>query len=590
MTRANIGRVLIVLSIMMILIPALALTACCMSPSCRSESDENAESYIFLEATVTTQEIAPSESINYEIIVRNLGDENITYYSPTPSSFALPSGWAISFSPETSLFIVADGYEVLTVTLSSPADAEANDIIELEIIGSTSNPNTQIIEADLTARVKQIFDISFHTASRVVLDSPLDTKTFGITVENNGNSDEHVELKITGIPSGLELSQESQEFIINNGETDSLTITMSPSSLLIVGEYKLNMSLYRINPAGMIWVSSQILWVEVRYSPDLYIDWEDIELSKYVPYRGEDVFINITVHNIGDSDARNFTISIFPITRWGSQLEHFDDVTIEFLGINSSTTIQLPWRAEPPAVNKIQVILDFEGTVQEKNEKNNNAELPVTIIYNPLPGNYTPEEDEYSISLISAVGIGILAGILIATCGFILTTEWGKFGLYRIISPFYTRVKKEDVLNHEVRELVYDYVQNHPGEHFRAILTKLHLTNGTLVHHLNTLERQEFIKSDRDGSFKRYYPTGRQFTEDVLEINGIQKKILDAVGTTPGITQKDLSIQLNTSPPTINYHVKALRGVRLINIKRDGKNTRCFPGHGMNGFYRGGVS
>ena len=115
------------------------------------------------------------------------------------------------------------------------------------------------------------------------------------------------------------------------------------------------------------------------------------------------------------------------------------------------------------------------------------------------------------------------------------------------------RVKKEEVLNHEVRELVYDYVQSHPGEHFRAILTKLGLTNGTLIHHLQTLERQNFIKSERDGPFKRFYPTGRNLTEDVLEINGIQMKILDTVKDNPGITQKDLSRLLDTSPPTINY-------------------------------------
>ena len=63
----------------------------------------------------------------------------------------------------------------------------------------------------------------------------------------------------------------------------------------------------------------------------------------------------------------------------------------------------------------------------------------------------------------------------------------------------------------------------------------------------------------------------------------------------PGTSNKELKLEKLfdlTSDfdvyTTINYHIKALRGVRLINIKRDGKNTRCFPGHSLNGWYRRG--
>jgi predicted transcriptional regulator len=364
---------------------------------------------------------------------------------------------------------------------------------------------------------------------------------------------------------------------------------MFPSSILTAGEYELALKLYRIQDTEKNEVVSRKLMVEIEYYPDLYISYGDIELSRYSPYSGEDITINVTIHNIGDSDARDVEVLISPITRHGSKIP-LDGIkqNIEFIGSENSTRLIIPWMAEPPAVNIIKVTIDPENAIGELDEENNEATLNIYIIPPPIhEKNETgPNIFEFTMPQISIIIIAaLMSGVAVAT---LVTTEYSKFMLFKLFLPFYTRVKKEEVLNHEVRELVYDYVQRNPGEHFRAILTKLGLTNGTLIHHLNTLERQNYIKSERDGPFKRFYPTGRQLTEDVLEINGIQMKILDAVNNEPGVTQKDLARLLQTSPPTINYHVKALHMGRLLNIKRDGKNTRCFPGEAINGFFRSG--
>jgi predicted transcriptional regulator len=164
----------------------------------------------------------------------------------------------------------------------------------------------------------------------------------------------------------------------------------------------------------------------------------------------------------------------------------------------------------------------------------------------------------------------------IAASAFMVSTEYGKYAALKMLIPLYSRVKREDVLNHEVREQVYDYVKEHPGDHFRSILTHLELTNGTLVHHLNTLEKKDFIRSERDGPYKRFYPIGTKISGEVLEINGLQGKILDVAAARPGITQKGLAKKLGASTPTINYHVKALRNSGLLKVKRDGKVTRCY--------------
>lgn len=586
MTHARFGSVSALFILIIIIISVLAISVSA-SPPCRCRSDDNPP-YVYLECIEDVQEVLPSDTITYSVIVHNLVDENITYTPPSPDSFSLPTGWIISFSPDSGMFIPVNKFKSLLVNLTAPSDAEANDKVDLKIIGTTSNPEAEIIPCEMHATVSQLYGSDFNLIDRIIFASPTEPKNLEVAITNTGNGDDRLAIELKDIPEGLTLSEEAQEFYIAPASTEHLTITMFPSSILTAGEYKLNISLYRISTMGRTWVSSQDLWVEVIYYPDLYVTPGDIETSKYQPTSGEDILINITINNIGDSDGRNIKVSIVPVTRFGSPLqEEINDQVIEFVGVDQSATISIPWKADKPAVNKIQVIIDPDDSIGELNEENNIAEYPIFIrSERNIPPDKETTSGEFSIVQISAVGIiALLCGIVAAT---FLSTEYGKFGALKLLLPFYTRVKKDEVLNHEVRELVYDYVRNHPGEHFRAILTKLQLTNGTLVHHLNTLERQEFIKSERDGPFKRFYPSGRQFTENVLEINGIQKKILDAISASPGITQKILAQQLQTTPPTINYHVKALREVRLINIKRDGKNTRCFPGNSLNGWYRRG--
>jgi predicted transcriptional regulator len=565
---------------------------CCLviagGQATNEEIGDNAETYIWLEVLNNDQEIQPSQKVTFEILAHNFGDEDLTYYPPNPSSISLPKDWVITFLPEAEISIPANMYHKLLVNLTAAADANANTIVEFTIYGSSSIQDAVIIPSELHTKVSQIYELQLSAPDKIAFSSPTDPKNFVISITNNGNGDDRVAIELNGIPNGLKLSAEAQEFIIGPISTEQLTITMFPSSELIAGEYDLILNLYRVKTIENELVSSQKIIVKTQYYPDLYISYGDIELSKYAPCSGEDVIINITIHNIGDSDARNFSVSITPVTRHGSKLGSITE-DINFLGMGDSKTIHIPWCADSPAINKLVVYSDSGNTIGELNESNNEAEYNIFIV-SPHPPNVKDDEPligEYTIIQVTAIAIiALLGGAAVTT---ILSTEYGKFALYKLAMPFYTRVKKEEVLNHEVRELVYDYVQTHPGEHFRSILTKLGLTNGTLIHHLNTLERQNFIKSERDGPFKRFYPTGRNLTEEVLEINGLQVKILDAVKSNPGLTQKDLARMLNTSAPTINYHVKALHMVRLLNLKRDGKNTRCFPGNSLNGWYRSGA-
>jgi len=599
MKGARITNILIPVIIIFIFFSTLISVTADSGFDSRAQVEDNAAVYIFLDINPDDkeQETTPSETITYRIVVRNLGDEDIVYYPPEVADLNLPQDWVATFKPENQLFIPADKASTLLFNLTSSSFAKAKTEIKTMVVGTTSIAEAKIIPLELKTTVTQLYGIEINTLDKIIFDSPVISKSLEIEISNTGNGEDRIALEITNIPSGLSISKEADEFIIGPGSKQYLTINLYPSSILTAGVYNLNISAYRVDEKTLTrtWVSSYELNLEVVYYPDLDISYGDIVLSKYSPQTGDDVLINITVHNIGDSDARNITVRVVPVTRFGSPIEdEFDDVSIDFLGLDKSTTISVPWHVDNAAINQLIVSIDPDNIIGELDENNNSAEYNLYIPPHSPPqgGNEKSSAYEFTLVHLSAVAIvSILAGVGLAS---FLITESGKFGLYKVFLPLsiplYTRVKKEEVLSHGVREEVYDYVKTHPGEHFRAILTKLGLKNGTLIHHLHTLERQEFIKSERDGPYKRFYPSGRQLTEDVLEINGIQKKILDAVKSTPGLTQKDLALMLETSAPTINYHVKALHDVRLLNIKREGKYTRCFPGESMNGWYKGGVA
>ena len=128
-----------------------------------------------------------------------------------------------------------------------------------------------------------------------------------------------------------------------------------------------------------------------------------------------------------------------------------------------------------------------------------------------------------------------------------------------------------------MRGQVYGYIKANPGEHYNAIKKALALKNGTLVYHLQTLEREEYIKSASDGRFKRFYPAGMKVPEAPLRrLNKIQEIILELITERPGISQKEIAEDIGLSGATINYHINVMLKVNAIKVEKVGRTTHCY--------------
>jgi predicted transcriptional regulator len=174
-----------------------------------------------------------------------------------------------------------------------------------------------------------------------------------------------------------------------------------------------------------------------------------------------------------------------------------------------------------------------------------------------------------------AVGGALTVGTLAAVA--ILANENLKWAFLLFILPLYSKIKRERVLDHFRRGQIYGYIVANPGEHYNAIKNALRVTNGSLAHHLKTLERENFIKSKRFGLYRRFYPANYRIPEEgEFRLNEVQKNIVGLLRERPGLSQKEIADALGVSPPTVNYHVTILADRGLLRILRRGRRTMCY--------------
>ncbi|TLZ53349.1 MAG: winged helix-turn-helix transcriptional regulator [Methanobacteriota archaeon] len=195
------------------------------------------------------------------------------------------------------------------------------------------------------------------------------------------------------------------------------------------------------------------------------------------------------------------------------------------------------------------------------------ASLSVIAIPPPAPAPVLGRPEALS------AGIGI-AAILAA----LASTEIGKYGLANLVLfPLYSRLKKEEVLDHFVRGQIYGYIMSHPGDHYNSVRDALKVTNGTLAHHLRTLEIQGFIKADRDGIYKRFYPVEMQIPRDKgIRLSDLQHNMLGLIRSDGGPTQQEIADRLAVSQQTVSYNLRHLAREGLVRMEKDGRARRYF--------------
>lgn len=173
----------------------------------------------------------------------------------------------------------------------------------------------------------------------------------------------------------------------------------------------------------------------------------------------------------------------------------------------------------------------------------------------------------------------VTGGAVGAALAAINATELGRYKFLCFVLPLYSKLKKEEVLDHYVRGKIHGYVLANPGDHYSSIRKTLDLTNSSLTYHLRVLEKEGLVKSQRDGMYKRFYPIGAKFPDNGGPFTLVQQRIIEAITETPGICQKDIAAMLGVSSSTVNYHIEKLAQNGVIEARRKGmRMTYYFVG------------
>ena len=176
------------------------------------------------------------------------------------------------------------------------------------------------------------------------------------------------------------------------------------------------------------------------------------------------------------------------------------------------------------------------------------------------------------------VSLGVLGGL----AAFLSWTEPGRHAIFGAFFPLYTRLKKEEVLDHFVRGQVFGVIKTEPGTHFTEIRENLGLSNGTLSYHLRTLEVAGFIRSEREGMYKRFFAADAQPDRggEGIRLSTLQKILVEILRRNPGSPQRDLALQAGVTQQTVSYNLRILqkqgilqtvsRGRRQVYLTADG--------------------
>ena len=147
--------------------------------------------------------------------------------------------------------------------------------------------------------------------------------------------------------------------------------------------------------------------------------------------------------------------------------------------------------------------------------------------------------------------------------------------------------KKDEVLDQETRRTIYELIRDNAGLHFRKICRLLDKKMGVVQYHVSVLEKNNLIRSIRDGRYKCFFATENDDTiapgERSQEDQTLREQIITSLRRkTPKIliehlareniaSHQALSNQAGVSPQAITFHTQRLSSFGIIESQKEGR-------------------
>ena len=122
------------------------------------------------------------------------------------------------------------------------------------------------------------------------------------------------------------------------------------------------------------------------------------------------------------------------------------------------------------------------------------------------------------------------------------------------------------------------FIQKNPGCYLRQIRKELSISMGSVQYHAYQLQKTGKITSSREGLYKVHFKSGAYQDHEKLLFRILNqetpREIILLIIEQKNPTQTDIVKKLRISAPSINWHVRRLIDLNLIDEVRDGKYKR----------------
>jgi biotin operon repressor len=461
--------------------------------------------------------------------------------------------------------------EIRTVTVHVASPGNRSGIFDIILDGKSDNAN--VVEGKMTVVVNSDSNISYSNleVSEAKMGSDI---IVNFRVHNDGESSTQVILDLEELPSCFISDINHHSFNLAPSNFNDIKIILYPKSVNVPMEFSFKVDIRVPLEDKKEWVLATEFVVPVTMIELPNVAVTSIVLPNRPIDEGENIQVNVTINNPSNLDMSGLTLELYEIS-YSLSNNKVSSKSVSLIS-GQETTIIFNWSARPSTQKIRAILVPPEGSEETDNDDNDMIE-PINVI--PVKsGSGDPEGEgvggkiETSTAVVAAGG----GAVVLTSLLLFINTEYVRYPLFASLFPLYSKLKPEHLLSNRLRKRIYVYVQNNPGEHFRAILVNLNLTNGTLAHHLYTLEKENLIRSQRDGLYRRFYPAGYHIDEDRISLSPIQKKIIEIVQQKPGLSQKEISEELSVSNSTVNYNIKALKEKGQIVVKKSGKSTYIY--------------
>jgi DNA-binding transcriptional ArsR family regulator len=142
----------------------------------------------------------------------------------------------------------------------------------------------------------------------------------------------------------------------------------------------------------------------------------------------------------------------------------------------------------------------------------------------------------------------------------------------------FSRLREPELLQSPQRRRIMDVVNDHPGIHFKELVRRSGIPNGSLVHHVRQLEGAGLLVAKQANGYTCYFGRGPADAAraSVLKADGA-RQVLAAVQASPGLSGLEVAHLTGLQPSTVNYHAKRLADAGLLSPVRDGRAVRLHP-------------